>query len=804
MAAHDPTGSRVLARALLVVGCLPGPALAAEVVAPVEQGVPRDDDAAAPEAEEEGEPSEPEVPAKDAAAREPEAPPSELPPVPVDVPLEAVKPGAPEAEPDDVRVVRVSTDPLGQGSDADVFRHAAGRATVDRSDIQKRGAVSFAEALSKTPGVRAVEGIAGVGSGATKLNVGVRGANPRLSSSATVLLDEIPLAMAPYGQPELSLFPVSLFAIERIDAVRGGVSVRFGPQTAGGVFNLMTKPIPRAPEASVSTRVDQFGQAIMAAGFGTTVNRFGVYAEYAPQAGRGFLDNSHVHVESGLLKLQYEPTRRVTLGSTSHLYWEDSGLPGGLSVAAYEADRFATTRPDDRFAGWRAGEAVKVGVRPRANQELQLFAYYNHSDRFTRLTNLDARTVRTLTRVYDAIGVEPRWAIRLGEGDEAFVDVTVGVRGALELASLQRVEALQSNPLLVESTGDDDARVGALASYVEQAHHLLGDTLVLRAGVRSELYRTTRRNNLREGPDAVLSQTYLGFVPSASLWLSPREEVSTFLGYARSIGPPSFVQLAAAGAAGRQTSNELADTVETGVKAQDLVGLYGEATGWFRVMQNVRDIGLESVDIVAHRALVGGLETEVGWAPGDLWDSLVGSEIYAGYVYTRSKMIEAGPRTGKELAWYPRHELWAGLAYAFPWPCSFLKGVEGDDDCRALQLGGDVEWSDAQWSDYNNTVMAPPDGSIGLIPAFTLLDAYARFEMLLPRYYAFNLTVGVKNILDTEWFYRTDDVNEGILTQRPRTFYVTLDVKHWFFDAQARAQARRDARRERRRKGMQP
>ncbi len=722
-------------------------------------------------------------------------------------PLEPKK--APRTEPvedEEVRVVRVTADPLGQGSDEDVFRYAGGRDTVDRAQIQTRGAVSFAEALSKSPGVRAVEGISGVGSTATKLNVGVRGANPRLSSTATVLLDEIPLAMAPYGQPELSLFPVSLFAIDRIDSVKGGASVRFGPQTAGGVFNLMTKPIPLAPEASVSTRVDQFGQAIMAAGFGTTVGRWGVYGEYAPQVGQSFLANSDVHVQSGLLKLRYEPSPRLAVASTSHLYWEDSGLPGGLSRAAYEADRFGTLRPDDRFSGWRAGEALKLGYRPRSNQQLQLFGYYNHSDRYTRLTNIDGRSNRTLERVYDSIGLEPRHAIRLGEGDEAFVDVTVGVRGALELASLQRVETLQSDPSLVESAGDDDARLGALAGYVEQAHHLLDDRVVLKAGIRGELYRASRRNNLREGPDAVLSQTYLGFVPSVSLSFLPREEVSTFVGYARSLGPPSFVQLAAASAQGQQTSSENVDTTEAGVRFEDLGGLWGEATGWFRVLHNVRDIGLETVDIVATQAIAGGIESEVGWAPGDLWDGLVGSEIYAGYVYTRSEMTVAGPRTGRELAWYPRHELWAGLAYAFPWPCSFLAGVEGDGDCRALSLGSNVEWSDTQFSDYNNTVIEPPDGSLGLIPAYTLLDGYARFEILLPRYWALNLTVGVKNILDTEWYFRTDDVNEGILPQRPRTFYVTLDVKHWFFGAQAWAGERRDARKQRRRlrKGLQP
>jgi Fe(3+) dicitrate transport protein len=581
--------------------------------------------------------------------------------------------------------------------------------------------------------------------------------------------------------------------------VRGGVSVRFGPQTAGGVFNLMTKPIPKAPELSVSSRVDQFGNVISAAGFGTTVRRLGAYVEYAPQAGKSFVENSGVHVQSGLLKLHYQAGPRVELASTSHAYWEQSGLPGGLTRAAYELDRFGTLRPQDRFGGWRAGESLKLSVRPRDDHQFQLFAYYNHSDRFTRLTNIAARTMRTLNRVYDAVGIEPRHVMRLADSSRNFVDLTVGVRGALEVGSLRRVEALQSNPALVEFQGDSDVRLGALAAYVEQAHDLLDERLVIKGGIRSEVFRTTQRNNLVLGPQGVQSATQVAFMPAVSLWASPREELSLFVGYARSFGPPSFVQLTAMGQFAN--SSEVVDTVETGFRLEDVQGIWAETTAWFRVMQNVRDIGLESVDIVASRALAGGLESEVGWAPGDLWDVLGSSEIYAGHVYTRTEIVESMAYEGKELAWYPRHELWAGLGYAFPWPCSILTGVQSDDECRTFAVGGDVEWSATQFSDYNNFVEESLDGAVGLIPAYTLVDAYARFKMLLPRYWAVNITVGVKNMLDAEWFYRTDDFNEGILPQRPRTFYLTVDVKHWFFDAQQRAQARRDARREQRRAG---
>jgi Fe(3+) dicitrate transport protein len=179
--------------------------------------------------------------------------------------------------------------------------------------------------------------------------------------------------------------------------------------------------------------------------------------------------------------------------------------------------------------------------------------------------------------------------------------------------------------------------------------------------------------------------------------------------------------------------------------------------------------------------------------------------VFVGHTFTRSMIHTSLNYRGKELPWYPRHEVWAGLGYALPWRCSFIKGVEGDDECRALTIGGDVEWSDTQFSDFLDTVEEPYYGAVGLIPAFTLVDAYARFRVLLPRYWALNLTVGVKNALDAEWFYRTDDINEGILPQRPRTFYLTIDVKHWFFDAQQRAGERRDGRKleRRRRRNLQ-
>lgn len=65
------------------------------------------------------------------------------------------------------------------------------------------------------------------------MNFGIRGLNPRLASRSTVLMDGIPVPFAPYGQPQLSLAPVSLGNMDAIDVVRGGGAVRYGPQSVG-------------------------------------------------------------------------------------------------------------------------------------------------------------------------------------------------------------------------------------------------------------------------------------------------------------------------------------------------------------------------------------------------------------------------------------------------------------------------------------------------------------------------------------------------------------------------------------------
>jgi Fe(3+) dicitrate transport protein len=132
---------------------------------------------------------------------------------------------------------------LGSGLQNSVKNFAGARTVVDKEEIAESGAANIGDVLRRIPGVQSTDNSGTAGS-AISLNIGVRGLTGRYSPRSTVLLDGIPLAVAPYGQPQLSFAPVSLNNIESIDVVRGGGAVRYGPQNVGGIINFRSRAIP--------------------------------------------------------------------------------------------------------------------------------------------------------------------------------------------------------------------------------------------------------------------------------------------------------------------------------------------------------------------------------------------------------------------------------------------------------------------------------------------------------------------------------------------------------------------------------
>lgn len=113
--------------------------------------------------------------------------------------------GSLELAPTDIKVVG---DWLGNAEETVVQNHPGARTVVRREAMLEQGAMNVRDVLRGIPGVQ-VQDSNGTGGSDIALNVGVRGLTSRLSPRSTVLIDGIPAAFAPYGQPQLSMAPIS-------------------------------------------------------------------------------------------------------------------------------------------------------------------------------------------------------------------------------------------------------------------------------------------------------------------------------------------------------------------------------------------------------------------------------------------------------------------------------------------------------------------------------------------------------------------------------------------------------------------
>lgn len=208
-----------------------------------------------------------------------------------------------------MEAIQVSADWLGTGLENSVQTFGGARTLLRSDDINNSGATNVADALRRVPGVQ-ISGSTSASGSSVGLHVGIRGLNPRNSFRTTMLLDGIPMAMAPYGQPNLVMSPTSLGNIESIDVVRGGGAVRYGPQNVGGVINFKTRSIPNTSglTADASARYNIFSHG-------------GTNTQYTGFLGTQF-DNG---LGVALMYSAWTASNGATAATTATTTWRSSG-----------------------------------------------------------------------------------------------------------------------------------------------------------------------------------------------------------------------------------------------------------------------------------------------------------------------------------------------------------------------------------------------------------------------------------------------------------------------------------------------
>ena len=220
-------------------------------------------------------------------------------------------------------------------------------AVVTAEQLKTEVITDINQALKTVPGIyiREEDGLG------LRPNIGIRGATSERSEKITLMEDGVLIAPAPYSNPAAYYFPTAM-RMSMFEVLKGAPLLRYGPQTTGGVVNMLSTPIPEEFGGSAVLSINQRGSTDIHAFVGGKKDGWGVSVETVQRDGDGFKDIDGTSKEpeydisdyvvklgwegeqqSVLLKLQRsdEVSNETYLGLTDDDFDEDPNRRYGLS-----------------------------------------------------------------------------------------------------------------------------------------------------------------------------------------------------------------------------------------------------------------------------------------------------------------------------------------------------------------------------------------------------------------------------------------------------------------------------------------
>ena len=278
---------------------------------------------------------------------------------------------------------------------------------------------NYRQALAKTPGLLLSEETTPL------VSIGYRGLDPHRAQFTQVLKDGIPIHADQFGYPEAYYTP-PLDTVDRIEFLRGGAALLYGPQP-GGALNFVTHR-PRTDRPLAFGTAHTFGSDNYYSTFtylDGTSGRLGYYGYFNHRSGDGFRSaNSQFDLSAGMIKLVLDADTSSRWILTLETYQEEHGEPGGLTRATgpgtvnYNTDRDQASRLFDGFELTRHSASLQweVDVSPGTRLLTSAWATYyrRYSERQrgggfgTVPTGPDSTTNSIEEQEFYTLGIESR------------------------------------------------------------------------------------------------------------------------------------------------------------------------------------------------------------------------------------------------------------------------------------------------------------------------------------------------------------------------------------------------------------
>jgi Fe(3+) dicitrate transport protein len=660
---------------------------------------------------------------------------------------------------------------------------------ISKQDLQKQMPLSTAEVLRLVPGTNVnLEDPLGL-----RQNIGFRGLDPTRSRTLVTLEDGVPIALQPYGEPELYYAP-PIDRMERIDVIKGSGSILYGPQTIGGVLNYITPSPTEKFSLNTDLRAGMFGLYQGQVSISDTYGAVSYWANVLHQrfTGPRLLDLQRTDV-TGKLVAMLAPGN--TLMFKLDVYNEGSAATYlGLTTPQFKHDPNDNFAKNDYFAinRYSASLTHALVLNDNAVLETRLYAYetQRHWRRqdwvrhqtdpglYDRVINGQGQDINgnvsqylddgsqvyflnstvNRNRDFKVAGIEPRATInyRFWNIDN---ELQAGTRFNYEQANEKRIAGNFPKDSTGNIEGDEIRRGFGFAFFALNKMRFFNKKLEVSPAIRAENYwaaRTVLRG--KDTTDTLVDfnppkhgTRYVGVViPGLGVAYQVTDPVTLYAGVHRGFAPPR-VKDAISGTGGNlNLASEYSWNYEVGARSAWRNYLYTDVTGFVLDFQNENiilsesavNVGQPSVNDGAGNVIHGkarhmGVESRATVDFGKATELGFGIPVSVSYTYVDARRLgkwdgEIAKTGGKQLPYAPHHQMTG--RFGFDHPLGVIAEIDGT-------------FLSSQFADVQNFVLpSNSDGTNGQIPGRFILDAQIRYTYA-PLKLAFYLTG--KNLLNT-------------------------------------------------------
>jgi len=526
-----------------------------------------------------------------------------------DAPIVLDEPVKAETKKPDEKAIRLPlTEVIGLGEHALEHIPGSGR-VVTKEDLEQNHRFTINEALREVPGVN-VRDEDGFG---LRPNIGIRGLNPTRSTKIHIMEDGVPIMLMPYGDPSSYYFP-PLFRFDRIEVLKGSGQLLYGPQSVGGVMNLITRMPPATPEGHFQLTGGNLSYVNTHLDYGGMWGKSGYFVDYTHYQGTSprFFQN-RTKVDDVTFKNVQELSDRTTILSKFNYYREDSNIGyQGITEQQWGQDKHHSPFHNDNMDFRRLGFHVAVNHMHTANltSTTNFFGHYISRDWGRQMQDKDGVSGGTCTlssgsvggdcvtgnsinasatqalpangrfvnaRKYWVYGVEPRFHLDhklLGVNSES----DFGVRYMHEQSERKQFINISSDIGTTCPTtqtgclGEDTLRTTNAYSMFFQNRFHVTDKVTITPGLRVEHVNYDQLNKRSNNGVGAFAKSHLTEVlPGIGITYSPVKQYTVFAGVHRGFAPP-------------QISDAIQSDVVTDLKAEKSinyeVGLRGQPVHW--------------------------------------------------------------------------------------------------------------------------------------------------------------------------------------------------------------------------------